>query len=41
MTGAWASLRVLVWKDVLIDLRRRENLVAMFFFEVPRERAHP
>lgn len=31
MSG-WVGVRALVWKDVLIDLRRKENLVAMLFF---------
>ena len=25
---------VLVWKDILIDLRRKENLFSMFFFSI-------
>jgi heme exporter protein B len=28
------QIGILVWKDVLTDLRRRENLLAMFFFAV-------
>jgi heme exporter protein B len=31
-TSAWSQVRVLIWKDLLIDLRRKENLIAMFFF---------
>ena len=29
---ALGQLWVLVWKDVMIDLRRKENILAMFFF---------
>ncbi len=30
----WAQAGALVWKDLLIDLRRKENLLAMFFFSL-------
>jgi heme exporter protein B len=32
MMLALRQLGVLIWKDVVIDLRRKENLVALFFF---------
>jgi heme exporter protein B len=32
MTRALGQVWVLVWKDLAIDLRRKENLLAMFFF---------
>ena len=28
------QIGVLIWKDLLIDLRRKENLIAMFFFSL-------
>lgn len=33
-THGWAQAGALIWKDLLIDLRRKENLVAMFFFSL-------
>jgi heme exporter protein B len=32
MVTALTQVWVLLWKDVLIDLRRKENIVSMFFF---------
>ncbi|MGK5092092.1 heme exporter protein CcmB [Deltaproteobacteria bacterium TL4] len=29
-----ASIGILIWKDVIIDLRRKENFLSMFFFSV-------
>ena len=31
---ALRQIWILIWKDLLIDLRRKENLVAMFFFSL-------
>ncbi|MCH8888133.1 MAG: hypothetical protein IIC13_16240, partial [SAR324 cluster bacterium] len=30
--GFFSQIGVLIWKDLLIDLRRKENLLGMFLF---------
>ncbi|MEE8395303.1 MAG: heme exporter protein CcmB [bacterium] len=34
MTSALRHFAIILWKDLLIDLRRKENILAMFFFSL-------